>query len=394
PIGPDLAEPLTIASASLGLLVAVYTGAAALAGLLAARVLDRFDRRSAMLPLLLTLALANVAGSLAPSFAAMLAARALAGLCAAPLMALVQSLIADEIASEARGRALGVVMSGNAVAAVVGVPTCLWLAERVDWRLAFAAVAATALIVSLLVDGSARAGARLSAPERATDPRPSTPAELALQRRAHALIFVAFASAFALTPNLSAYVQFNLGYPRSDIPRLYMIAGCCSFVGMRVAGPAVDRWGSARIGSLAVIALALTVGLFLAVPTPLLAIEPAFIVMLVALGGRNVAVRALAARIPGQRGRFMALQSTAQQLGAVAGVLLGMALLRDRADGSLAGMPALACCSIALLAVVLPLLWLLEIRPDGQIGRASRRDSVKVLSLAGGVAAWGPFAAG
>lgn len=374
PLGPDLAEPLAIPAASLGLLVATHTAAAALAGLLASRVLDRFARRKAMVPLLLGLALANLGCALAPSFAALLCARTLAGLCAAPISALILSLIADEVPSEVRGRALGVVISANAITAVIGVPTCLWLAERVAWWSAFVIVAASALLAALAVAASARAAPRASVGESPTEPSASEPTEPAprrQQRTAHALTFVAFASAFALTPNLSAYVQFNLGYPRSDIPLLYMIAGCCSFVGMRVTGRAIDRRGAAPIGSLAVSGLAITVALFLALPTPLLGIEAAFILLLVCLGSRNVAVRTLVTRVPepARRGRFMALQSTAQQLGSVAGVLLGMMMLRDRADGGLAGMPALAWCSIALLCAVPPLLWVLEPRPRRPAGR-------------------------
>ena len=65
---------------------------------------------------------------------------------------------------------------------------------------------------------------------------------------------------------------------------------------------------------------------------------------------------------PRTRGRFMSLQAAAQQLGAIAGILLGMALLEDRPDGSLDGMQTLALCSIAIFALVPPLLRSIERR--------------------------------
>jgi predicted MFS family arabinose efflux permease len=361
PLGPDLVGPLATPAASLGLLVAAYTGAAALAGVLASGLLDRFERRAAMFPLLLGLALAAVAAAMAPNFAALLGARTLAGLCAAPISALILSLIADEVPESARGRALGIVLSANAVAGVFGVPGCLWLSEHIAWWMAFAAVALVAVLAAAWVGASAR----IARQREAVDDGPAetvTPAERVLQRRAHALTFLAFAATFALTPNLSAYVQFNLGYPRSDIPLLYMVAGACSFIVMRLTGLAVDRRGPALIGSVALGLLAVTVALFLAMPTPLLWIELAMILLLVSLASRNVALRTLTSRVPkpAWRARFMSLQATAQQLGAVTGVLLAMVLLRDRADGGLAGMQALARCSIVLLIVLPPLMILVE----------------------------------
>lgn len=181
---------------------------------------------------------------------------------------------------------------------------------------------------------------------------------------AHALIFFGFAAAFAVTPNLSTYVQFNLGYPRSAIPLLYMIAGTCALATMRLAGNLVDRRGAMVVGSVAITGLAAIILVFLAVAAPLLPIELAFIFTLVFLGARNVALRTATARVPdaATRGRFMSLQTTAQHLGAVLGSLLGMALLTDQADGRLAGMPTLALCSVGLCAVVPVLLWVVERR--------------------------------
>jgi predicted MFS family arabinose efflux permease len=363
PLGPDLVTPLAIPAASLGLLVAAYTGAAALAGLLASRVLDRFERRAAMLPLLLGLALAAIAAALAPNFAALLGARTLAGLCAAPTSALILSLIADEVPEAARGRALGIVLSANAVAGVLGVPGCLWLSEHVAWWSAFAAVAVVAVLAAAWVGASARAAGRHATREElASEAGSVSEAQRVLHRRAHALTFLAFAATFALTPNLSAYVQFNLDYPRSDIPLLYMIGGICSFIVMRLTGLAVDRRGPALIGSLALGLLAVTVALFLAGATPMIPIDLAMVMLLVCLASRNVALRTLTSQVPeaARRARFMSLQATAQQLGAVAGVVLAMTLLQDRTDGGLAGMQVLAWCSIVLLMLLPPLMVLVE----------------------------------
>ncbi len=368
PLGPDLVEPLSIPAASLGLLIATYTGAAALSGLAWARVLDRWDRRRALLVALVGLALAGASGALANDFASLLVARTLAGICAAPTAALVMSLVTDEVPDERRGAALGVVVSANSLAAVAGVPACLWLAGRFAWWVAFVVVGVVGLVVALAVAWSVRGRARAAVQTQVGVSEPSTShGREANQARilvAHVLIFVSFGAAFSITPNLSAFVQFNLGYPRSSIPLLYMLAGTCALATMRVTGVAVDRLGAFRIGSAAIIGLAAIILVFLAVPEPLLPIEHAFSLTLVFLGARNVALRTATARVPeaATRGRFMSLQTAAQHIGAVMGSVLGMLLLDDQGDGRLVGMPELALCSVALCAAVPVLLWMVERR--------------------------------
>ena len=48
PLGPDFARALGISTAHLGLIAGSYTAAAAVAGIVGARFLDRFDRRKAL----------------------------------------------------------------------------------------------------------------------------------------------------------------------------------------------------------------------------------------------------------------------------------------------------------------------------------------------------------
>jgi predicted MFS family arabinose efflux permease len=363
PLGPDLVEPLAIPASWLGLLTASYTAAAALSGLSFARVLDRWDRRRALQVTLLGLALASASGALASNFVAFLVTRVVAGIFAAPTSALLMSLIVDEVPDERRGAAVGAVISANALASVAGVPACLWVAGRIDWWVAFLLVGAVGVMVTLAVALSVRSRASVL-PTARSEPAASTSPDRVRSISAHALIFFGFAAAFAITPNLSTFVQLNLGYPRSAIPLLYMIAGTCALATMRLAGNAVDRRGALVVGSLAIGGLMTIILVFLAVPAPLLPIELAFIFTLVFLGARNVALRTATARVPdaATRGRFMSLQTTAQHLGAVVGSLLGMVLLTDQADGRLAGMPTLALCSVGMCAMVPALLWVVERR--------------------------------
>jgi predicted MFS family arabinose efflux permease len=49
---------------------------------------------------------------------------------------------------------------------------------------------------------------------------------------------------YTMVPNLSAYVQFNRGYPRDQLGVLYMIGGGFGFGTARLAGWLADRCGA------------------------------------------------------------------------------------------------------------------------------------------------------
>ena len=365
PLGPDLVEPLGLQASALGWLAAAYTGAAAFSGLVFAPWLDRFDRARALAVVLLGLGCASGLGALAINPWTYIATRALSGLFAAPAFALLMAWVTDEVDDSRRGRAMAWMLSGNALAGVVGVPACLWLAEVSGWRAGVAVVTAVVCLTALGLGRRVRARPP-AAPRSSTPARNSESSTSTTEGLAHLLIFVTFAATVAMTANLSAFVQLNLGLPRSAIPPIYMLGGLAALVSMRVCGPAVDRWGALSVGGVAIVGLATLVGLFAARVEPLIGPELAFVLLLGLIGARNVSIRALTSRVPGPgaRARFMSLQTTAQQLGAVAGSLLGTFVLSDDSSGALVGMPILARCSIVGLLAVPVLLYLLQTRVD------------------------------
>ncbi|MEY4579058.1 MAG: hypothetical protein RL701_3761, partial [Pseudomonadota bacterium] len=116
PLGPDFSRDLGISLSHVGWVGGAYTGAAAIAGLLAARFLDRFDRRSALAVTLLGLVIGTACGGLANGLYSLMAARVVAGAFGGPAAALSLSIIADVVPPARRGRALGLVMGAFSLA--------------------------------------------------------------------------------------------------------------------------------------------------------------------------------------------------------------------------------------------------------------------------------------
>ncbi|KYF82059.1 MFS transporter [Sorangium cellulosum] len=362
PLGPDFAVALGISMSDIGLIGGSYTAAAAISGLAGAFFLDRFDRRSALAVAMLGLVVGTAAGGLATGLPSLMAARVLAGAFGGPATSVSFSIVADVIPPERRGKAMGVVMGSFSVASVLGIPAGLELARRGGFPLPFYAVAALGLVVAglaIFLLPSMRG--------HLADARPSGGAlsELhALVRRpivmlSYATTAVVTMASFLVIPNISAYVQFNLGYPRDRLGLLYFVGGLVSFAAMRAVGPLVDRFGSFQTGAVgaAVLVFVLYAGFFSYVPgLPVLGI---FIVFMLGMTFRNVSYNTLTSKVPrpAERARFTSIQSAVQHMAAALAAFWSARMLHELPDHRLDGMPTVAALSIAL-TIAFPVLFL------------------------------------
>jgi predicted MFS family arabinose efflux permease len=359
PLGPDLAQALHVDPSKLGLVGGSYTAAAAISGLIAALFLDRFDRRPALAISMTGLVLATAAGAMAWDLHSLMAARMLAGIFGGPAGAVGLAIIADYFAPAVRGRAMGAVMGGFTLASVAGVPLGLKLAEWGGWRLPLYGISALGLVVIFLVAWRMPPiRAHLAQPRR-----PALPQLLGLLQRkpvVYSLLAVGLAmcGAFALIPHISAYLQFNHGYPRNQLGLLYLIGGIVSFGIMQLAGRLSDKYGSARVvaGGTAILGISLLAGfIFGHFFLPIIVV---FVLFMSAQGIRNVAVNALTSRVPAphERASFQSAQSAVQNLAAALGGGLSTLLLREVPQThQLRGIPLVALLAL-VMSIATPIL--------------------------------------
>jgi predicted MFS family arabinose efflux permease len=388
PLGPDLARGIGMPSSALGLVGGIYTAAAAISGLVGALFLDRFDRRSALGITMLGLVAATASGGLSYDLTSLLATRALAGAFGGPAASIAFAMIADVVPPERRGRAMGSVMGAFSLSSVLGVPAGLELARIGGWQLPFFAVAGLGAIIGVLV--------MLSLPpfkhhlEQPADPSLANQqaprfgaseqlAEASLGsffRPAVIISFVAtsFAmlSSFSLAPNLSAYLQFNLGYPRDEVGLLYLVGGAVSFATLRLAGSLSDRFGPALTSTLGCAMYFVVVYLVFLSPVRAIPILMLFTGYMVTSGFRMVPIQALSSRVPSnsERARFSSTQSAVQHMASAVGAVVSSAMLGVDANGGLVGIERVAWFSLACMAVLPVLLyrlqWRVAVVPDGQ----------------------------
>ncbi|WP_441286725.1 MFS transporter [Sorangium sp. KYC3313] len=362
PLGPDFAVALGIPMSSVGLIGGSYTAAAAVSGLAGAFFLDRFDRRSALAVAMLGLVAGTAAGGFATGLPSLMAARVLAGAFGGPATSVSFSIVADVIPPERRGKAMGVVMGSFSVASVLGVPAGLELARRGGFPLPFFAVAALGLLVAglaIFLLPSLR--------DHLTGAPPSGGAlgELgALLGRPIVLLSYATSAiltmaSFLVIPNISAYVQYNLGYPRERLGLLYFVGGLVSFASMRAVGPLVDRFGAFQTGSVGAVVLVSVLYAGFVSYTPGLPVLAIFIVFMLGMTFRNVSHSTLTSKVPrpAERARFTSMQSAVQHMSSAIAAFAAARMLHELPDHRLDGMPVVAGLSI-VFTVALPLLFL------------------------------------
>ncbi|HEX4510707.1 MAG TPA: MFS transporter, partial [Burkholderiaceae bacterium] len=142
-----VAFSLTPAQAS-GVLSA--TSGAMAVGLVPAGLLaQRFGPKRVMSISLALGALCCMACALAPSYASLIVLRALLGLALAGLPAVTSAYLAEELDPAALGRAIGLVIAGNAAGGMTSRVICGALADLGSWRGAFAGLGVLGVVAAL-----------------------------------------------------------------------------------------------------------------------------------------------------------------------------------------------------------------------------------------------------
>ena len=149
PLLKELAAATDTNIARAGLVVSAYGIALATIAPFSGLLSDLLSRRVAIIGGLFLFALAGIACAASQTFVNLIAARVLCGLSAGTFLPACYAYVGDEVPYAVRARTMGQVMSGWALAVVLGVPMGGLLGQWVGWRGAFLAVSAIALLAGL-----------------------------------------------------------------------------------------------------------------------------------------------------------------------------------------------------------------------------------------------------
>jgi predicted MFS family arabinose efflux permease len=340
PLAPQLMRELDLGAGQFSALVAAYSIAAGIVGLLSAPFIDRFDRRTLLLGVYAGFTVATLFCGLASNAHTLLIARAVGGAFGGVSGALTLAIVSDLVPPERRAAGIGIVMTAFAVAAAVGVPVGLQLAHLWGWRMPFLCVAGVGVIVWCIVfrvvppvRGHLQSGIHKGRAFRE------------LLRDANAgrgILFMAVMvlGHFAIIPLLSPHLVGDVALPEKYLFLVYFIGGVVSVVTAPQVGKFADRHGRHRVFTyMVLIASVIILAIANAGPLPIWATLTLAGLFFMFASGRFVPGQAIVTlAVPSsRRGAFLSLSSCARDLSSGVASTLGGWIVTKQPDGRLVG---------------------------------------------------------
>jgi len=248
PLGPRLMLDFGISPGRFGALVSAYTFSAGICGFLAAPLLDRFKRKSALLFSFSGFILATTLCGFSSSYEWLLCMRIVAGCFGGMSSSLIFATVADAVPLERRGAAMGIVMTSFALASVLGVPMGIFAANHLGWRAPFLILGGLSLFLLAL---AAQALPHVQRAPRAVKESLAASLKAVFGVPQHWLAFgftsTLMFSGFVIIPYISPTLVQNVGIRNEQLPYIYMTGGLCTFFTMPLIGRLADRFGLFRM---------------------------------------------------------------------------------------------------------------------------------------------------
>ena len=368
PLGPQFIHDLQIGPNRFGTLVSVYGFAAALGSLLAATMLDQFDRKKSLLFLYGGFTISTLFCGLAPTYELLLVARSAAGAFGGVVGVAIMAIIGDVFADYRRGTATGAVMSAFAVSSVAGVPLGLLLAETFGLWAPFVFLAGLSAIIFVF-------GLKLLPTFRGhilDGPRQLHHSFWAIvkhpnHRRAYLFSLVLVLGSFTVIPYIATYMVQNTGRSKEDVKWVYLVGGLCTLVSMNLIGRMSDRYGKLIIFRVTAF-LSLLMCLWITnLPTSSLFVSILVgSLFMVTTSGRIVPAQAMmiGSASPQIRGAFLGINTALQHFAMGAASLIG-GLLLSESDGKLEGYPLVGAIAAGCALIALWVAGRLRPTPEG-----------------------------
>lgn len=339
PLGPQLMRTLHIAPAQFGLIVASYTFAAGVAGLVAATIVDRFARRTTFMVLYAGFLVGTLCCAFAPNYYALVLARVVTGAFGGILGGIAMAVIGDVFPEHHRGRATGSLMTGFALASVAGVPFGLYLGTEYGWHVPFVVLAIGGILPLMLTPfgmprldghvGKVHAHPIRSLVEVYVD---------AGHLNAFSLMLVLMVGSFSVFPYLSPYLVSNVGMTEEQLPLVYIAGGALVLVAAPIVGRIADHYG--KLLTYRVIAPASACLLLVITHLPPVSVVVAVAVfgsLMVCNVGRMIPAMAMVTSsvAPHRRGAFMSANASVQHVASGLGSFLGGLIVSESAAGKI-----------------------------------------------------------
>ncbi|GAB5466030.1 MAG: MFS transporter [Candidatus Kapaibacteriales bacterium] len=370
PLSDLLIKDLGLSASQFSHVVASYSISAFLSGILVSTFIDRFDKKKLLIGIYTGFLIGTTLCGLSETYITLVGSRFLTGIFGGVMGALCFTIISDIVPVERRSTAMGYMTAAFSLASVAGVPLGLQIAAMYRWETPFFFIVGFGLLVFILVflfiPSIPPSKENLEGKDRF----------LALRNlftRKNQIIALSFMlllvlGQFTVIPFITPYLTGNVGHSFEWIPLVYVVGGICTFISSPLVGKAADKLGRKKVflfmALISIIPLLFQTNVlyvqdfFGEVTNPFITLTASGL-FFIFISGRMVPTNSLMTSVvsPENRGGFMSLTSSFQQLGAgLASLIAGWIIVVPEGEGQPIenyGIVGLVAVGFTLLAILL-----------------------------------------
>lgn len=360
PLGPVLKDLWGISSTEFSRLVSFFSIGAFISAMACIAFVDRFDRRKVLLLVYAGFTVGTFLCGLSQTYQQLLAARFLTGLFGGIGGSVILSMVGDYIPQERRGQAMGILMTGFALASVVGVPGGLWLAGHYQWHTPFIVLAILCTVVFLvsfflvpsftshLKNGIVKQNAITIIKNVFSDVN---------KRWALLLSSLLLMSHFSIIPFLSDFFINNLKLNyKTDVPLVYICGGLLTVFVSPLVGKLSDKYGRLKVfGILTFLAMIPLLSIPNISTSNFWIILPITCTLFIFSGSRMIvgSAQVTGTATPQERGSFMIVNSSISQLATAIISIIGGAIITNDEAKRVINYPVLGFLGVAFALLAL-----------------------------------------
>ncbi|WP_420225068.1 MFS transporter [Pigmentiphaga litoralis] len=235
---PNVAEHLQVSAPEVGHLISAYALGVVIGAPLIAVMAAHLSRSTLLFGLMIWFVVGNFASAFAPGYYSLMAFRFLTGMPHGAYFGVAALVAASMVPPHRRGQAIGRVMLGLTVAALIGNPLATGLGQWLGWRAAFAAVGTIGIITLIMLNKFV--------PHQADQPVSSARQELGALRRGQVWFTlgigaIGFGGLFAVFSYIAPTLTQVTGLGESWVPIALAVMGAGMIAGNIAGGWLADR---------------------------------------------------------------------------------------------------------------------------------------------------------
>ena len=249
PLQEFLEHSFSITPKQFGLLVSAYAFSAFVSSMTASFIVDRFDRKHTLVFAFTGFIIGTIWCGFASSYYMLIAARITAGLFGGLISAQGLAIVGDTFPYEKRGRAMGLMMSGFALASIAGVPLALYAATKTNWQIPFVGIGILGIIVlsaAQLVIPNLKGHIKSKDERNVFGVYEGVWKDRNQQYGLLMMLTLIFAH-FATIPFIAPFLTKNTGFLQEQLPLMYFFGGISSLISTPLIGKMADKFGKHKV---------------------------------------------------------------------------------------------------------------------------------------------------